>query len=384
MQARVDPVGRSLAIMEAGQAPNGAFVASPTFPVYHYSWFRDGTFIAQALDEWGKHEPARRFYEWGTRTVLANADDACAALVGAAGEPPARYLHTRYALDGARGGEDWPNFQLDGFGTFLWGLVDHLDRTDGPVPEDWHTAVGLLTKYLRHLWRSPNFDCWEEYPDKVHVATLSALYGGLQAVAHRFQDAEAADTAQEIRAFVLGHSAGGHLPKFIGSEMVDASLLWACIPFGMLAADDPLMVETAAMIERDLVGPHGGVHRYADDSYYGGGAWPLLTAMLGEYFLLRGDAARARSVLTWIERQASPTGDLPEQVPHDLNHPEMYQPWVERWGQIARPLLWSHAAYLHLKHALTEIEGSPSTTEEEPPAAESGEAAMRFSQQIDR
>jgi GH15 family glucan-1,4-alpha-glucosidase len=384
MQARVDLVRRSLAILQAGQAPNGAFVASPTFPVYHYSWFRDGTFIAQALDEWGKHEPARRFYEWGVKTVLANADDACAALAGAAGEPPRRYLHTRYALDGARGEEDWPNFQLDGFGTFLWGLVEHLDRTGATEPEDWHAAVGLLTKYLRHLWRSPNFDCWEEYPDKVHVSTLSALYGGLQAVAHRFQDADAAETAQEIRAFVLGHSAGGHLPKFIGSDSVDASLLWACVPFGMLAADDPMMVETAGMVERDLVGPRGGVHRYADDSYYGGGAWPLLSAMLAEFFLLRGDATRALGVLRWIERQASPTGDLPEQVPQDLNHPEMYEPWVERWGQIACPLLWSHAAYLHLKHALGSIEKSPSAVDDESHPADSSEAAMRFSRQIDR
>ena len=58
--------------------------------------------------------------------------------------------------------------------------------------------------------------------------------------------------------------------------MVDASLLWACVPFGrhaLLQAADPLMRGTAAKIERDLVGGTGGVHRYRADTFYGGGEW---------------------------------------------------------------------------------------------------------------
>ena len=57
-------------------------------------------------------------------------------------------------------------------------------------------------------------------------------------------------------------------------------------------------------------------------------------------------------MMQWIERQASDEGQLPEQVPLDLNEPDMYEPWVERWGEIASPLLWSHAAYLRLRHSL--------------------------------
>ncbi len=353
MQTHVDLVKRSLANLRAGQVTTGAFLACPTFPVYRYCWFRDGAFIAQALDLWDDHAAARRFYDWGARVVLENADMVRAALSTPIGAVPRQYLHTRYTPDGAPEDDDWPNFQLDGFGTFLWGLVQHLDVSEVAAPADWHRAIHLLTTYLIRLWRSPNFDCWEEHPDKVHISTLSALYGGLQAVAQRFDDVRCSETAEEIRAFVLGHCADGHLPKYIGGDAVDASLLWACVPFGMLDATDPVMLRTARKVETELVGPHGGVHRYAVDSYYGGGAWVLLTAALGEFFLLRGEVVQASRVLSWIERQSSPTGDLPEQVPHDLNHPDMYEPWVERWGQIACPLLWSHAAYLRLKHALT-------------------------------
>jgi len=32
----------SLSVIRAGQSPGGAYVASPTFPVYNYCWLRDG------------------------------------------------------------------------------------------------------------------------------------------------------------------------------------------------------------------------------------------------------------------------------------------------------------------------------------------------------
>ena len=37
-------------LLVALQAPSGAFPACPTFAVYQYSWLRDGTYIALALD----------------------------------------------------------------------------------------------------------------------------------------------------------------------------------------------------------------------------------------------------------------------------------------------------------------------------------------------
>jgi GH15 family glucan-1,4-alpha-glucosidase len=99
----------------------------------------------------------------------------------------------------------------------------------------------------------------------------------------------------------------------------------------------------------------GGVHRYRDDTYFGGGAWPLLTAALGRVLLRRdapGDRARAERLLAWIEAQADADGALPEQVATRALHPDRVQEWVERWGPSARPLLWTHAAYLGFRAEL--------------------------------
>jgi isomaltose glucohydrolase len=103
-------------------------------------------------------------------------------------------------------------------------------------------------------------------------------------------------------------------------------------------------------IEAELT--DGGVHRYLDDVYYGGGQWVLLAGFLGWAHAARGDRERARELLTWMTDQARPSGDLPEQVATVLLHPDHEQPWIDRWGPSACPLLWSHAMFLVLASEL--------------------------------
>jgi len=354
-----DLVYHSIQVILANQAPSGAYIASPDFPAYHYSWFRDGAFIASAMDLVDKHDSARGFHDWAARTISRHAPTAQRAIEKAQrGKPPGEdYLHTRYTLDGEEADDEWPNFQLDGFGTWLWALAEHA-KSQIPNPKSqmamhWQQAVDLTARYLAALWRFPCFDPWEEHPDKVHPYTLAAIYAGLRAVGELTGDAGWLATADEIRRFVLEHGVqDGHLVKYVGSEATDASLIGIAIPYRLLLPDDPIMRATVARIEADLRHRGGGVHRYAADTYYGGGEWVLLAAWLGWYYVELGERARARELLAWVESQADEEGNLPEQIPQTLNEPRMLQPWVEKWGPIACPLLWSHAMYLILLHAL--------------------------------
>ena len=112
------------------------------------------------------------------------------------------------------------------------------------------------------------------------------------------------------------------------------------------------MRRTITRIEQTL--RQGGVHRYPSDTYYGGGEWLLLSAWLGWYYADTGEFGLAQDLLAWVEGQASPDGGLPEQVPEALIHPPSYSIWLERWGPVANPLLWSHAMYLILFQALSD------------------------------
>jgi GH15 family glucan-1,4-alpha-glucosidase len=72
---------------------------------------------------------------------------------------------------------------------------------------------------------------------------------------------------------------------------------------------------------------------------------------------------RAVTALRWIESQADSSGWLPEQVADHALVPERIDEWRDLWGESARPLLWSHAAYVSLHTELSarlELAGTPS------------------------
>lgn len=350
-------VVRSLDLIEEHQAGTGAYVASPTFPTYHYSWFRDGSFIADAMSRYGRVRSADAFHGWAA-AVITGRRDRIAGLVarGRAGEPvgPGEHLHTRYTLDGCEGVEVWENFQLDGYGTWLWALRQHHDRHDvAAVAPD---AVAMTVDYLATFWHEPSYDWWEEHLEQRHTSTLASIWAGLHAcTAWRWLDPAVRRTAGEaatrIRELIEDQAVvDGSLIKWLGNDAVDGSLIACLTPFDLFPPDHPVACATVARVEAELA--PAGVHRYLDDVYYGGGQWVLLAAFLGWHHVRAGNRERARQLLAWICDQADEADALPEQVARDLLHPEHLAPWVDEWGPSARPLLWSHAMFLDLARAI--------------------------------
>jgi GH15 family glucan-1,4-alpha-glucosidase len=348
----------SVELIERYQHPSGAYPASPNFPVYRYSWFRDGAFIADAMSRAGRAASASRFFGWCAR-ALTDRREHILDLVerGRRGEPIDQngYLPARLALDGREspGSEDWWNFQLDGYGTWLWALTEHCERHGEPI-EPYADAVDLTARYLCQFWAEPCFDWWEEHAEHRHPSTLAAIYAGLRAATTvKPLDPELAAACERasgaVRSLVLDAGVhDGHLVKWLGDGAVDGSLIACTTPFGLVPASSPIAAATYAEVVRQLAVPGGGVYRYLRDTYYGGGEWLLLTAFLGWHEARTGrrDAALAR--LAWIAEQASPDGWLPEQVSGRVLAPDFVATWRQRWGDIADPLLWSHAMYLTL------------------------------------
>jgi GH15 family glucan-1,4-alpha-glucosidase len=108
----------------------------------------------------------------------------------------------------------------------------------------------------------------------------------------------------------------------------------------------------SALIEQDLVGRNGGVHRYLDDTFCGGGEWILLTTLLGEYRPAIGNHDGAERCRAFAMAQAGTAGRLPEQSSAATLAPSRIQEWVDLWGPVARPLLWSRAGCLGLAASL--------------------------------
>jgi len=355
---------RSIRLITGMQTPEGAYPASPTFSAYvGYSWLRDGAFIADGASVAGQVESASRFFDWCAAVTVRRAEKIRWIVEESrAGRPPGpeHMLPARFTFAGDDGADEWWDFQLDGYGTWLWALVEHLER-HGLDGERYREAAQLTAEYLLVSWERPCYDWWEEHSQHVHVSTLACIAAGLEAVARAglVDDATVRaigdETARLRRLVAERGTKDGHLIKWLGSTAVDGSLAAAIAPLGFTDAASDVARRTIDVLEAHLF-VDGGVHRYLGDTFFGGGQWPLLTCFLGLAHLAAGDRERAEELLQHAAATATPELDLPEQVPGHLIAPGMRQAWIDRWGPVATPLLWSHAMFLRLGIALDRID----------------------------
>jgi len=342
---------RSSELLRRHQDADGAWPASPGFAPYQFSWFRDGSFIAEGASAAGLHAEATRFHDW-CRMVLEREAPAVEHVrtMLAAGQRPrdSDYLPARYRLDGTRQVDDWWNFQVDGYGTWLWALERHLARTDQSA-ERWASGIEVAVRYLVATGTDTCRDWWEENRDRIHVTTLAGVAAGLRSAARMgtLPD-ELVSSADDVAGtcLTLVRERGTHedrLAKWLDGTDLDASLLAVSALYDVLPLEDPLVVRTVEEVERRLT--RGGVHRYETDTFYGGGQWPVLGSLLAWHHARTGDHARAAQLLDWVVSTADRDLLLPEQVP-PLLASEVLEEWLERWGPSAHPLLWSHGMFL--------------------------------------
>ncbi len=335
------------------QAPSGAYPAGPSFEPYRFCWLRDGAFIADAASRAGEVASAEAFFDWCAGVLLARRI-MIEELVERRGRgetiDSAEHPHSRFTLEGLDSAGEWSNHQLDGYGSWMWALGEHAGRHGREVSR-LADAVELSARYVAAFVDDPCFDWWEERAGR-HTVTLAAAAAGLRAaagidgVAPAVRESSAAAAQVAVEAIRRDGVRSGRLNAALGEDRLDASLLACAVPFGVLAPDDPVVRATVAALEEELA--HGGVHRHAEDTYYGGGEWLLLAALLGSYYEAAGRVEEAWAQLAWVADRADPSGDLPEQSDEHLLAPATREEWVHRWGPPASPLLWSHAFYLVL------------------------------------
>lgn len=349
----IDLEKRSIEIIEKYQNKSGAFTACPNFATYNYCWLRDGSFIANSMDIEGRFETADRYFNWANRVIISEEDKVVKLLEKKKNGQiiiNTDFLPTRFTLDGKETGDDWPNFQLDGYGTYLWALSEHIRLTDNAnLIDKYNKSIKLTIAYLINFWGTPNFDCWEENGDKIHPATLSTIYGGLKNISYYYNEEHIHAVLCHIKEYILNKCiTNNRLSKFQGSNSIDASLLWAIYPFEVFDIKDEIVINTVKDIESKLLS-RNGVQRYPEDTYYGGGQWPLLSSFLGLVYIKMGKKDKAKDILKWVEAIANDNGEIPEQVINKVNDAKYIKTWEDRWGKAASPLLWSHAMYIILK-----------------------------------
>ncbi len=352
----------SVLLLRHLSGPNGAIIASPDTrslvaagDTYNYCWWRDGGYVAKAMDEAGLYESASRFLAFAAQCQ----------------NPDGSFFH-RHFPDGAMG-STWhppPFLQIDQTATVVAAAWHHYKR--GGDPDILVGAWPLVKGAANFLagFRDPatglpkaSFDLWEERLG-VHAYSTAAVAHALDRAARIAgeigKDPEQwRQAAAEVRSAAISQLWDPALGRFVRSvgprdERIDASVLLG-LKLGLVPWSDPRAKQVVDAVEARLWCQEvGGLARYEGDSYYGNeNPWIVCTLWLAEARLGLGDPARCRELLEWVVAHATPTHLLPEQVDRATGEPRS-----------ATPLTWSHSTYVDVVHKLSKVEAGPEPVDE--------------------
>ena len=332
---RSGPVDRNrLAALAAGsvetilanQAPSGAYPACPSFSRTDSAGFVTARSSRDAVSRAGEVASAEAFFDWCARVLRVRrtmVEELVERRRGGDSVRSSEHPHSRFTLEG----DDGRRVVEPSAGRLRFleeALGEHAGRHGHDVSR-LADAVELSARYVVAFVDEPCFDWWEERAGR-HTVTLAAAAAGLRAaagidgVAPDVRESSLAGAQSAIVAIRRDGARGGRLNAALGDDRLDASLVACAVPFEIFAPDDPLVLATVDALEGELA--HGGVHRHAEDTYYGGGEWLLLAALLGAwYYAAAGRKEDAWAQLTWVADRAEPSGDLPEQTGEHLLAP---------------------------------------------------------------
>lgn len=368
-----DIYSRSLLIVQTQIDKRGAIVAANDSDIvrfgkdtYSYVWGRDGAFVAAALAKAGYSRACMNYFEFCSRIVSAEG-----------------YQFQHYSPDGSlasnwhpwlvKGSEVLP-IQEDSTALTIWALWIQQECF-GDVEFIRPLYSSLIKKMADFLvsYRDPetglpvpSYDLWEERY-AVHAYTVASVVAGLRAAAkfaRLFRDPSLANryetVANEMVLATMQHLYEPQLQRFMRSGIrsgagyeldhtVDISLL-SLATFGLVDANDPRMVRTAAAVEDRLRVKTiiGGMARYEGDDYQRpldspdgvpGNPWFISTLWFADYRILQAqtteDLQAVLADLEWCSRNALPSGVFAEQI-----HPVTGAPLC------VSPLTWSHSAFI--------------------------------------
>ena len=361
--------------------PTGGIVAAATTSLpeelggernwdYRYCWLRDTTFSLLALLAGGYTEEAAAWRDWLLRAVAGDPSQL-QIMYGPAGERRLTELELDWlpGYEGSTpvriGNAASEQFQLDVYGEVLDAL--YQSRRAG-LPPDEHVwrLERLLVEFVADAWKQPDEGIWEIRGPRRHF-THSKIMAWV-AVDRAIRSVEEFDQQgpverwrplrDEIRADVLARGVDQErqvLVQHYDTDELDASLLMAPL-VGFLEPSDPIVANTVAAIEAELMSPAGYVSRYRPqeenvDGLAGAeGAFLLCTFWLADCYALLGRHDDARTLFERLLALRNDVGLLSEQV-----EPES--------GRLLgnMPQAFSHIALVNTAMALDRSDGAAQT-----------------------
>lgn len=347
-------VRRALIVMKQLQAESGGLLAaaSTISPAYKYVWLQDLTADVRALSACGYFAEARAALDFVARVQKADGD--WWVTYRGDGEPFKLWEH----------GSEWMG------GWWVSAIGSYVDASGdlGAVQAWWPQIERACAFMERQITPTGligiNMDLWETYKDKSWTLTNAGFVGGLETAARLADQSNRPAQAKRWRAsaerirqallvqavvapqgyFGKGVKPGAKQPD----PIIDASVLGATWPFGVITPQHPVTKATMARIQERLLQPGGGVRRWEGDDWYGAQGWCELTDWLALVAHQAGEPALAQRLHAANTDRAHTTGSL-----------QLGEVFDERTGRFtsAFPLGWPMAQYVLTHIALQQPAG---------------------------
>ena len=373
--------GQTIIPAKGSVVASAAMAAYDPDPDYFFHWYRDSALVMDALrllwaDGTVGGEAQAYFRDFVSFSLsLATLDGRKQPLPRAmpgfekflrrdltAVRGEAIPAETRINPDGTLDVSDWPRPQYDG--PALRALTVMRWMKQGPIFEGSEALTTLLRADLAFVAthaRQPCFDIWEEETG-LHYYTLrvsaEALLQGSNWLENRgdFQlAARCLAEAEHLSGLLQLYWRGSHYgSRQLASgarspKDLDIAVLLAAIHSGGEGAHsprDPRLHRTLDRLEALFDSAYGinrgrppgrapAMGRYANDTYYSGGAYYFATLGAAEFCYRAGQPARGDAFLETVRAYTPDSGDLSEQFDQ-----------MTGAQTSAKQLSWSHAALI--------------------------------------
>ncbi|MFU8813836.1 MAG: glycoside hydrolase family 15 protein [Pseudomonadales bacterium] len=291
---------------------------------YRYVWLRDAAMIVSALTRAGSDGADERAFlgflcsasQHGNNSMplppFVNLDGTAAPATREL--PWSGYADSRPVLVGNDAGEQ---LQLDGLANVL--LAAKLIYNAHQVRDHWET-VAEIADYLAEHWSDADHGIWEEARVQQYTASKVVTAVALGFIAEHSGDPLRAErwrsAARAIRSYVAQHclTSNGAYAAVAGGEAVDVSA--ALFPvWDYCAPDEPAMIATMTRLERDSSTDGLLYRRHLEcDDAREEGAFLAGTFWVAQYWIMRGDLARAERIIDAALKFANDVGLMAEEA----------------------------------------------------------------------
>ncbi|MGC9179601.1 MAG: glycoside hydrolase family 15 protein [Vulcanisaeta sp.] len=342
-----------LLIMDDQNPVTGEFIASPE-PVYFYTWVRDSSFAAMALQTAGYYGPAMKYWLW-----MCSAQNVSGTWYTRynfwTGAPDETFGIPEYDSIGLFQIGVWQYYEYTHNKTFLMEVMPCINKSLNWELEGINENNGLIPQDLS-IWESNYaYNFWTQAIDDLGLYAAAQVYRALG-----LNNTEILRIANELNATIqkyfysknfysqaltktVIYTGSGSQVTYAPNGIPDSSVILP-IAMGLINPRSARAVSTVNTVIRVLM-VNGGLARFPGDDYHYDSSlydstapdppWLITTLFLAMYYEEVGNHTGALNILTWCIKH-SQYGLLPEAIDPRLGYPL----------PTTSPLTWSAAMYV--------------------------------------